>query len=210
MTATVGAPRVAAYCSTTRAVSAGAPQTSITLRARSAGRSSGITAAIERPNRTAYPSQGTCSLRPSQRCEAVLDDERGEGERDQGGDPVARTEAERGLRPDLLDGADEHAAGAGLGVLHLAAGGDDVEHLGADPVAVPVVCLRSSWRNDAASRLSRSTRIRTSSGHSSRRVSSRCAAWGSTPGGVEHAVQAGRIAVSGTPWPGVPPYDSPY
>ena len=42
------------------------------------------------------------------------------------------------------------------------------------------VCLRSSWRNDAASRLSRSTRIRTSSGHSSARVSSRWAAWGST------------------------------
>ena len=30
-------------------------------------------------------------------------------------------------------------------------------------------CLCSSWRNDAASRLSRSTRTRTSSGHSSRR-----------------------------------------
>ena len=45
-------------------------------------------------------------------------------------------EAERRLGADLLDGADEHAAGAGLGVLHLAAGGDDLEHGGADPVAV--------------------------------------------------------------------------
>ena len=45
-----------------------------------------------------------------------------------------------------------------------------------------VVCVRSSWRYDAASRLSRSTRIRTSSGHSSRRVSRRWAAWGRTPG----------------------------
>ena len=35
-------------------------------------------------------------------------------------------------------------------------------------------CVRSSWRNDAASRLSRSTRTRTSSGHSSGRVSRRC------------------------------------
>ena len=43
------------------------------------------------------------------------------------------------VRADLLDGADQHAAGAGLGVLHLAAGGDDVEHRLADPVAVPVV-----------------------------------------------------------------------
>src|SRR6478735_8319030 len=42
------------------------------------------------------------------------------------------------------------------------------------------VCLRSSWRNDAASRLSRSTRMRTSSGHRSARVSRRRAAWGST------------------------------
>ena len=66
MTATVGA----SYCSTMRAVSAGAPQTSMTLRARSVGRSSGITATMERPKRTAYPSQGTCSLRPSHRSSA--------------------------------------------------------------------------------------------------------------------------------------------
>ena len=48
-------------------------------------------------------------------------------------------ETERGPLPHLLDGADEHAARAGLGVLHLAAAADDVEHLGADRVAVAVV-----------------------------------------------------------------------
>ena len=108
-------------------------------------------------------------------------------------------EAERRVRADLLDGADEHAAGAGLGVLHLAAGGDDVEHLGADARVDRRrrACARSSWRYDAASRLSRSTRIRTSSGHSSARVSSRWAACGSTTGVVEDPVQAGRITVTG-------------
>ena len=59
-------PRVATYWRTTRAVSAGAPQTSITASASSAGRSSGSTAAIERPKRIACPSAGTCSERPSQ------------------------------------------------------------------------------------------------------------------------------------------------
>ena len=75
-------------------------------------------------------------------------------------------EAERRLRADLVDRADQHAAGAGDRVLHLAAGGDDVEHLGADRVPSPRVLL-SSCRNDAASRLSLSTAIRTSSGQSS-------------------------------------------
>src|SRR4051795_6411529 len=57
MTATTGST----YDRTTRAVSAGAPHTSITDNDSSGGRSSGITAAIERPNSTAYPSAGTCS-----------------------------------------------------------------------------------------------------------------------------------------------------
>ena len=60
--------------------------------------------------------------------QAVLDHQRGQGERDQRGDPVAHRQAQRRLRADLLDGADEHPARAGLRVLHLAARGDDVEH----------------------------------------------------------------------------------
>ena len=62
MTATTGA----SYSSTMRLVMAGAPQTSMTARLSALGRSSGMTAAMERPKRTAYPSAGTCSLLPSQ------------------------------------------------------------------------------------------------------------------------------------------------
>ena len=54
--------------------------------------------------------------------------------------PTARPSGR--LRADLLDGADEHAAGAGHGVLHLAARGDDVEHLGAYGGAVGLAVLR--------------------------------------------------------------------
>ncbi len=54
-------------CRTTRAVSAGAPHTSSTASASGTGMSAGSTAAMERPNRIAWPSHGTCSLRPSQR-----------------------------------------------------------------------------------------------------------------------------------------------
>ncbi len=53
--------------STTLLVSAGAPQTSITASERGTGRSSGRTAAIDRANRIACPSQGTCSDWPSHR-----------------------------------------------------------------------------------------------------------------------------------------------
>src|SRR6185369_6046788 len=51
---------------TTRLVRAGAPQTSMTASVSSADRSSGSTAAMERANRMAWPSQGTCSDWPSQ------------------------------------------------------------------------------------------------------------------------------------------------
>ena len=79
--------------------------------------------------------------------QGVLDDERGEGQRDERGDPVPHGQAERGLGADLLDGADQHAAGAGLGVLHLAPGLDDREHLGPDrgPV-VAVLALELAER----------------------------------------------------------------
>ena len=53
--------------------------------------------------------------------QAVLDHQRRQRQRDQRGDPVADRQPERRLRADLLDGADQHAAGAGDRVLHLAA-----------------------------------------------------------------------------------------
>ena len=60
--------------------------------------------------------------------------------------------------------------------------------------ASPSSWVRSSWRNDAASRLSRSTRMRTSSGHSSRRVSRRWAACGRTTCVVEDPVEPRGVA----------------
>ena len=66
-TATTGGVPPLQAARTTRAVSAGAPHTSSTASASGTGMSAGSTAAIERPNRIAWPSHGTCSLRPSQR-----------------------------------------------------------------------------------------------------------------------------------------------
>ena len=176
------AGQAASYAATTRAVSAGAPQTSITARASSAGRSSGSTAAMERPNRIGVAVAGTCSLRPSQRaarprCAAGSGSARPGWRR---GRPAA---GRAGTRADLLDGADQHAAGAGHRVLHLAALGDDLQHLGADAPSPSPPCACSSWRKDAASRLSRSTRMRTSSAPELGAGVEPRAACGSTPGG---------------------------
>jgi hypothetical protein len=57
---------VPSLAETTRRVSAGAPQTSMTDNASGTGRSSGRTAAIDRANKVAVASHGTCSDRPSQ------------------------------------------------------------------------------------------------------------------------------------------------
>ena len=71
----------------------------------------------------------------------VGDAQRRQRERDERGHPVPDRQPERALRPDLGDRADEHAARPGDRVLHLAAGRDDVEHLGAHGVAVTAVLL---------------------------------------------------------------------
>jgi len=73
--------------------------------------------------------------------EGVVDGQGGQREGDQGGDALAGVEAERRVGADLLDGAGQHAAGAGDGVLHLAAGGDDLEHGRPDLVRVAAVGL---------------------------------------------------------------------
>ena len=108
--------------STTRAVAAGAPQTSRTARATASGRSSGRTAAMERAKRIAVPCGRHLLGAAVPPVEPVGDPQRGEGQRDEGGHPLADGEAERRLRPDGVDDADEHAAGPGDRVLHLAAG----------------------------------------------------------------------------------------
>ena len=73
--------------------------------------------------------------------QAVRDHQRGQAERDQRGDLVTGREAERGIRADLVDGAGEHAAGAGHRVLHLAPGPDDLQYRSSDLVRVAVVRL---------------------------------------------------------------------
>ena len=62
-----------------------------------------MTAAIERPKSTAYPSAGTCWLRPVHR-QAVLDDERIRVG-DEGGDAVADLEAGANSGRAYLDSA---------------------------------------------------------------------------------------------------------
>ncbi len=129
-TATVGATSRAAYSPTTRSTRAGAPQTSMTMRARRGSRSSGSRAAMLRPKRIAWPAAGTCSERPSQpdsssvRRSGVSDSETRVATR-------SPTRRPRGLcGPTASTVPMSMPPGAGDGVLHLAARRDDVEHLG--------------------------------------------------------------------------------
>ncbi len=78
----------AALRSTTRAVAAGAPQTSRTASETASGRSSGSTAAMERAKRIAVPSAGTCSDAAVPAGQPVGEAQRREGEGDEGGDPL--------------------------------------------------------------------------------------------------------------------------
>ena len=144
---------------TTRWVRAGAPQTSITDSDSSAGRSSGITAAIERPNSTAYPSHGTCSPSAVPPRQAVLDDQRGQGQRHQRGDPVADAQAERRRRarpPRRCRRACRRSRSRGSASCRGSATMSSTAARMAAPSTRPSapVCVRSSWRYDAASRLS--------------------------------------------------------
>ena len=71
----------------------------------------------------------------------VGDLQRSQRQRHQGRDTVALPNAERRLRAGLVDNTDEHAAGAGDRVLHLAAGPDDVQDRAADRRTVTAVRL---------------------------------------------------------------------
>ena len=153
--------------------------------------------AAEEDRRTRRP--GTCSPRPSQRGQAVLDHQRGQRQRDQRGDPVADgagRAATRGPTSSTVPTSMPPEPVTGFCILPRV--GDDVEHRGADARRRRRRGLRSSWRKDAASRLSRSTRIRTSSGQSSRRVSRRSRRLG------QHAGRASRTRCrpTGAGWTG--------
>ena len=136
-------------------------------RARRAGRRAARRRST-RPNRMAYPSAGTCSRAAVPAGQAVLDHQRGQRQGDQGGDPLADGQAERRLRarpPRRCRSACRRSRSRGSASCR---GWRRSERPPARTPSPSPVVLRSSWRNDAASRLSRSTRIRTSSGHSSR------------------------------------------
>ena len=114
--------------------------------------------------------------------EAVLDDERGQGEGDEGGDAVADLRgrgATPGRPPRRCRRACRRSRSRGSASCRGRATISSTSRRTASPSS-SVRCFRSSWRKDAASRLRRSTRMRTSSGHSSLRVSSRWAACGRT------------------------------
>src|SRR5690349_9951372 len=180
-TATVTGP-AAACCRTTRSVNAGAPHTSNTASASSGARSSGSTATTERPNRIACPAAGTCSLSPSQ--------------------PARPSVTASGVRVSDTSVATRSPAFTGNGDCGPTSSTTPIS-IPPEPVTglcilprVPMIsstsartavpsppCLPASCRMLAASRFSRSSRIRTSSGPISGRASSRHAACGSTPCG---------------------------
>ena len=180
MTATTGPGCVSAYCSTIRLVMAGAPQTSITARLSSLGRSSGMTAAIERPKRTAYPSAGTCSLLPSQRARpsSMTSGVRVRETRVATRSPAWRPRGDSGPTSSTVPTSMPPEPVSGFCILPRVATISRTSRRTRVAVVLRACC--SSWRKDAASRLRRSTRMRTSSGQSSLRVSSRWAACGRT------------------------------
>ena len=112
-------------------------------------RSSGSTAAIERANRIAWPRAGTCSLRTVPAGQPVGDRQRGQRQRDQGGDPVARPAGRaaspaRPRRPMPISMPPEPVTGFCI----LPRVRDDVQHLGAHRGAVAGVLGRTaagSW-----------------------------------------------------------------
>ena len=131
--------------------------------ASSAGRSSGSTAAIERPNRMACPSAGTCSERPSQRGQPVGDGAAGSATAtpaSRPGRPTRRPSGESGPTSSTTPTSMPPEPVTGFCILPRAA---TISSTSARTAAPSPPCLVASWRKDAASRLSRSTRIRTSS-----------------------------------------------
>src|SRR3954452_20506412 len=172
----------AAVRSTTRAVAAGAPQTSSRASETASGRSSGRTAAIDRAKRIAVPAAVTCSDRPSQRASpsvirsGVSVSETRVATRwptaSPSGDsgPTAST-APMSMPPEPVTGFCIFPRVATMSRTVARTASPSPAH------------DSDSCRNEAASRFSRWTAIRTSSGAISGSASSRRAAWGSTPAG---------------------------
>ena len=148
------------------------------------GRSSGMRGGDRAAEQDRVPSAGTCSERPSQRASPSVITQRRQRQGHQGGDPVAHLQA-RAATPGRPRRRRRRACRRSRSPGSASCRGPRRSRAPPARTASPSPsCLAASWRNDAASRLSRSTRIRTSSGQSSRRVSSRSAACGSTPAGA--------------------------
>lgn len=172
-----------ATCSaTTRAVSAGAPHTSSTARDSSGCRSAGSTAAIDRANRIAYPSQGTCSLRPSQRASPS---------RIVSGVSVSDTSVAT-RSPTVSPSGDRRPASSTVPIsmppdpvtgFCIFPRVEMISSTSARTFSPSPPCFSDSCRKLAASRFSRSTRMRTSFDAIRGSASSRQAACGSTPAG---------------------------
>ena len=175
-------PPACAAALTTRSVSAGAPHTSSTARDSGTGRSSGSTAAMDRPNRIAWPAQGTCSDRPSQRARpsVMASGVRLRETRVAIRSPGFRPSGESGPTSSTTPVSMPPEPVTGLCILPRRA---MIPATAARTAAPSPPWSSVSWRNDAASRFSRSTVTRTSSGARAGLGSSRQAAWGSTPAG---------------------------
>ena len=171
-----------AAAATTRCVSAGAPQTSMTDRASPAGRSSGSLAAMDRPNRIAWPSHGTCSDRASQRARpsVIASGVRLSETSVAISSPAVRPSGERGPASSTTPVSMPPEPVTGFCILPRVR---MISSTAALILSGFPSCASCSCRKEAASRFSRRTLTLTSSGQIAGRGSSRQAAWGSTPAG---------------------------
>ena len=137
---------------------------------------------MDRPNRIAWPAHGTCSDRPSQRASpsVMASGVRLSETRVAIRSPAASPSGESGPASSTTPVSIPPDPVTGFCILPRSAMiSSTAPRIAAGP---PPVDSRSC-RNDAASRFSRSTRTRTSSGQMAGSGSSCQAAWGSTPAG---------------------------
>ena len=158
---------------------------------RSAGRSSGTFAAMVRPNSTAVPSHGTCSLRPSQlrRPSVIRSGVRLNDTSVVIWSPTTTSRPAFGPTSATVPTSMPPDPVTGFCILPRSA---TMASTSARTASPSPWCFSLSWRKLAASRLSRATSIRISSGHRSGSASNRRAACGRTPDRLQHAVQADR------------------
>ncbi len=145
-----------------------------------------------RPKRTAYPSVGTCSERPSQRASpsSMTSGVSVRETRVATRSPTRRPSGDSGPTSSTMPMSMPPEPVTGFCILPRSR---TIASTSSRTAAPSPACFSRSWRKDAASRLSRSTRTRTSSGHSSRRVSSRSRGLRQRSRGRQHPVRADRI-----------------